>query len=146
MVCYLVLLSRASTESSSRQERLQKQLTEMTISDGKRGSVIRVEDVINNCHSLGNAEHIVQEIHDILISYYNLAQKRFVDNIRMQVVDHFLVAGPETPLKLFSPTFITAMSSEQLEDVAGEDQSVRRLRTDLEKEIELLENARRILQ
>lgn len=147
MVCPPVRLPARvlSLYTSSRQKRLQEQLNDMTLSDSKHGSVIRVSDFIHS-HPMGNNEHIVQEIHDILLSYYKLARKRFVDNMRMQVADYFLVTGPDTALKLFSPAFVTAVTSEQLETVAGEDPTVRRQRTGLEKGIELLQKARGILQ
>jgi len=40
----------------------------------------------------------------------------------MQAAEHHLILGP-TPLKLFSPAFVGIMTSEQLQDVAGEDPS-----------------------
>ena len=106
-------------DRQSRQERLRSQLSERSFSDCSHGSVVRVEDLVQN-HPLGNDDHIILEMHDILKSYYKLSRKRFVDNVRMQVVDHFLVTGPDTPMKLLSPKFAAAMTSQQLEDVAGE--------------------------
>ena len=87
----------------------------------------------------------MREVHDILRSYYELARGRFVDNVRMQVCDHFLVTGPETPLALFSPTLVAAMSDDQLEEVAGEDPRVKAKRATLEKTIDQLENGKKIL-
>ncbi len=117
----------------------------MSFSDCSHGSVVRVQDVVQH-HPPSNTEHVIQEIHDILLSYYELARNRFVDNMRMQVTDYFLVAGPDTPLKIFTPAFVTSMNGEQLEDVAGEDTAVRRKRTDLSNYIKLLESAKKILQ
>jgi hypothetical protein len=88
----------------------------------------------------------VQEIHDILKSYYELARKRFVDNVRMQAVDHFLVTGPDTPLKLFTPRFVTGLSPAQLDEVVGEEQNAKRQRARLEKEIGLLKECVAILR
>lgn len=87
-------------------------------SDCDYGEVVRAK--VQN-HPLGNVDHVIFEIHDILRSYYKVALKRFMDNVRMQVADHFLVTGTETPLKLFSPTFVAAMTTAQLEEVAGEE-------------------------
>ncbi len=117
----------------------------MALDDCTHGSVIRVSDMVHS-NPLSNDEHTIHEIHDILLSYYELARKRFVDNVRMQVADYFLVTGPDTPLKLFSPRFVAAMSNEQLEDVAGEDGRTRQQRANLEREAKVLENARGILQ
>ena len=115
-----------------------------SFSDCTHGTVVRLEDVVQN-HPLSNADHVIREIHDILILYYKFAQKRFVDCIRMQVPDYFLVTGSDTPLTLFSPKFVAGMTSEQLEDVAGEDINVKRRRARLEKEIKQLEEGKKIL-
>jgi hypothetical protein len=92
-----------------------------------------------------NEDHIVMEIHDILRSYYKVARKRFVDCVRMQVADTLLVTGQDTPLTLFSPKFVTSMSPETLEDIAGEDVSVKRRRDELEKLIEQLQTGKSII-
>ncbi|KAI0409965.1 dynamin GTPase [Xylaria palmicola] len=122
-------------------------IRDKSFSDCKHGEVVRVQDVAQN-HPLGNVDHVIFEIHDILRAYYKVALKRFVDNVRMHVADHILIAGPETPLKLFSPTFVTAMTEAQYFDreVAGEEPGVRRRRAALEKELGLLEQGRKILQ
>ena len=96
-------------------------------------------------HPLSNASHLVREIHDILQSYYELALDRFVDNVRMQVCDYFLITGSDTPIALFSPNFVAGMSPDQLEEVAGEDPRVKTKRASLEKIIEQLEGGKKIL-
>lgn len=106
--------------------------------------MVPLNDIAQN-HPLSTADHVIQEIHDILLSYYELAQKRFVDCVRMQVADYFLVTGSKTPLTLFSPAFVAEMTPEQLEEVAGEDVAVKRRRAQLEKEIKQLEESRKIL-
>lgn len=63
----------------------------------------------------------------------------------MQVADHFLVTGSDTPLTLLSPTFVADMTPEQLEEVAGEEVVVKRRRAQLDKEIKQLEEGRKIL-
>ena len=74
---------------------------------------------------MSNVEHIVQEIHDILKSYYEVARKRFADSLCMQAADYHLVTGPRTPLKLFSPSFVHKLTPDQLEDIAGEDVTIK---------------------
>ncbi|KAI4223791.1 MAG: hypothetical protein L6R40_008486, partial [Gallowayella cf. fulva] len=73
-------------------------------------------------------------LYDILHSYYKVALKRFIDALRMQAVDHFLITGSRTPLTLFSPAFVAGMTPGQLEEVAGEDLIIKRKRVQLEKE------------
>ena len=92
-----------------------------------------------------NADHTLYEIYDILRAYYKVARKRFVDNICMQAADYHLVNGPDSPIKVFSPSFIGNLNDEQLEKIAGEDNATRRKRAQLKKDIENLEQGRRIL-
>jgi hypothetical protein len=94
---------------------------------------------------MSNLDHTVQDIHDILESYYKVARKRFVDNVCMQAVDYHLVTGPEAPMKLISPTWVNDLSNDALEEIAGEDVGSKRRRKQLQKEIEDLETGRRIL-
>jgi len=63
----------------------------------------------------------------------------------MQAADYYLTTGPRTPLKLFSPAFIAEMTPSQLEEVAGEDLTLKRRRIQLEKESRNLEDGKRIL-
>ena len=94
---------------------------------------------------MSNSEYTVQDIHDILESYYKVARKRFVDNICMQAADYYLVTGPETPAKLFSSSLVNKLSNDELKDIAGEDASTVRRRMNLKKTIRELEEGRRIL-
>ncbi|KAE8356356.1 P-loop containing nucleoside triphosphate hydrolase protein [Aspergillus coremiiformis] len=106
--------------------------------------VIRLDDVMAQDHR-SNVEYTVQDIHDILQSYYKVARKRFVDNICIQAADYYLVTGPETPMKLFSPSFVNRLSEAELDEIAGEDASVQRRRSNLRKEIRELEEGRKNL-
>ncbi|KAE8147665.1 vacuolar sorting protein VPS1, dynamin [Aspergillus avenaceus] len=105
---------------------------------------LSVTDIIMQDH-MSNDEYTVQVIHDILESYYKVARKRFVDNVCVQAADYFLVTGPETPMKLFSPAFVNRLSPEKLAEIAGEEASVRRRRANLRKEIRELEEGRKML-
>jgi hypothetical protein len=44
-----------------------------------------------------------------------------VDVTCIQAIEHYLISGPETLVKLFSLAFVGILDSEQLEEVAGED-------------------------
>jgi hypothetical protein len=135
---------KADLLHSSRQERTRAALTEKSIDGCKHGSVVRLSD-ITQTHPMSNADHVIQDLHDILQSYYKVARKRFVDNMCMHAADHHLITGPDTPLKLFSSAFIASMTPEQIEDIAGEDAVTKRKRLTLKKEIRELEAGRRIL-
>ncbi|KKZ68835.1 hypothetical protein EMCG_00006 [[Emmonsia] crescens] len=108
------------------------------------GTVVRLEDIVHH-NPMSNTRHTVQDIHDILESYYKVARKRFVDNVCMQATDYHLITGPNTPLKLLSPAYILDLADHQLEDIAGEDPGLKRKRKQLKKEIDELEKGRKIL-
>lgn len=110
----------------------------------KYGEVIRKHD-LHTKNSMSNTDYVVQDIHDILYSYYKVARKRFVDVTCMQGADFHLISGPRTPLKIFSPKFVAKMSEEQLEEVAGEERILKLKRFSLKQEIQELEAGRRIL-
>ena len=129
---------------SSRQDRMLSAMKEFSFDNCSHGSVVRLSDA-KRTHPMSNTEHIVQDIHDILQSYYKVVRKRFVDSVVKQATDHFLVTGPETPLNLFSPTFVSALSTEELEHLAGEAPRMKRDKARLRKEIASLTEAKAIL-
>ena len=91
-----------------------------------------------------NLKHTVDDLHDILCSYYKVARKRFVDIVCMQAVDFFLITGHDAPIKVFSPQFVSELTNEQLESIAGEDLVSKRKREDLKRKIENLEAGKKI--
>ena len=129
---------------ASRQQRLHVAMQDKSFFDCKHDKVVRFDDVIQN-HPMSNDDHAIQDLHDILQSYYKVARKRFVDCIRMQGADYHLTTGPRTPLTLFSSAFVAEMTLTQLEEVAREDLTVKRKRTQLERELKNLEDGKRIL-
>jgi hypothetical protein len=94
---------------------------------------------------MSNMTYTIQDISDILRSHYKVARKRFVDNICMQAAGYYLVNGPGTPMKLFSPSLVTCLTSEQLEEIADEDALLKRKRRQLLKEVADLKVAKKIL-
>lgn len=92
-----------------------------------------------------NLEHTVCDLHDILSSYYKAARKRFLDVICMQAADFHLVTGPDTPIRAFSPAFVSELTEGQLAAIAGENIANRKKRDELKREIDSLVNGRRLL-
>ena len=92
-----------------------------------------------------NLEHTISDLHDILESYYKVARKRFVDTVCMQAADYHLVTGPDTPVKVFSPRFVSELTPEQLEAIAGEEASTKRRRVQLKRDIQNLEKGKKVL-
>lgn len=106
--------------------------------------MVKIEDMFQH-NNMSNAEHVVNDMHDILRSYYKVALKRIVDNLCMQAADYHLLTGPDTPLKMLTPEFIRSLTAEQLEEIAGEEIGVKGRRKELLKTIEDLEKGQKIL-
>jgi len=106
--------------------------------------LVNVDNIVRIA-GIGNLQHTVRDIHDILKAYYTVARKRFVDNVCMQGTDYHLVSAPETPLRVFSPEFVGNLTSAQLETIAGEDTVLIQRRKELGREIESLREGRRVL-
>lgn len=64
----------------------------------------------------------------------------------MQAADYHLVTGPAAPMNLFSSSWVHDLTSEQLDEIAGEESSVRRKRRMLQKQVNELEAGRKIIQ
>jgi hypothetical protein len=69
-----------------------------------------------------NAEQVHEEVHDILLSYYKVSRKRFVDAVCQQVIDHFLISGgsngdgrDRSPLQIFDPDLVMGLDDATLE-------------------------------
>ena len=65
--------------------------------------------------------------------YYDIAINRFVDNVAMQVIERH-VLGSKCPLLAVNPELLASLSDEDLQKIAGEDESVTRLRERLKKD------------
>ncbi|CAG7950906.1 unnamed protein product [Penicillium salamii] len=127
-----------------RQRRLRDNIASKTIDNCSHGEVVRVDDLFTHNH-MSNDKHTTHDIHDILEAYYKVARKRFVDNVCMQAVDHHLVTGPETPMRLLSPKWVNKLSNEELEAIAGEEMGSKRKRRQLKKRIQDLEAGKKVL-
>ncbi|KAJ5718248.1 Dynamin [Penicillium malachiteum] len=127
-----------------RQNRLGNTMTMSTTQDSDFVEVVRLSDN-GPKHHVSNQAHTVNDIHDILASYYKVARKRFVDSVCMQAADYYLVTGPQTPMNLLSPTWVNDLSSNKLAEIAGEDAATLRKRCQLRKQIEDLEAGKKAL-
>lgn len=96
--------------------------------------------------SQGNLEHAVDDIHTVLNAYYKVVMKRFIDTVVAQGADYHLLTGDESPLKILTPLFISSMTPEQLDEIAGEDLITKRERQELKEEIQALEQGKKVLR
>lgn len=131
----------------ARSERLTKAMKEAAIHDWADGDVrINISSVPELVTNKSNAEQVKKDIHDILRSYYKVSRKRFVDIVCRMAVEHFLLDGSESPLKVLAPELIATMSDAQLDIIAGEDGTTKRERERLGSEIQGLEAAMQVLR
>ena len=114
------------------------------ISDTKYGRVIRFEDALIST-PLSNTEQGILDVHDIVKAYYEVARKRFTDNITREACLYVLVSADDSPLKIFSPSFASSLSTYMLDSIAGEDSITKSTRRDLQQEISDLEAGKKIL-
>ncbi|MCJ1266547.1 hypothetical protein MMC22_006432 [Lobaria immixta] len=127
-----------------RQKRLESSMERKAINITNYGRMVELNAIYQKAH-MSNVDHAVRDLHDILKSYYKVARKRFVDVVCMQGADFHLVTGPDTPAKVFSPSFVTGLKPEQLEGIAGETLTTRKKRAELVREISSLEKGKKIL-
>ncbi|KAL6719642.1 hypothetical protein ACLMJK_001563 [Lecanora helva] len=110
----------------------------------QKSETVKLDQILNSKSNASNEQNTIDDLHDILKSYYKVARKRFVDTVCMQAADFYLVTGPDAPTKVFSPTFVGGLTPEQLESIAGEDLLTKRKRIELTRKIENLEVGRKI--
>jgi hypothetical protein len=137
MICALLTFSSRQGTNTTHAKR-------NAFHNGSHGMVVLLEHVMQSTRSMSNDEHVVQEIHDILQSYYKVSRKSFVDSVCKQSAMHYLL-GEDGPLALFSPIFVSQLSESALDEIAGEPQAMKRTRAQLTKEIGSLSKAMKIL-
>ncbi len=125
----------------SRSQRLKEVLDKNSDGDG----LAEVSRLLAGLGSKTNAEQVTEDIYDALESYYEVSRKRFVDLLCRQAIEHFLLDGSGSPLKVLNPELIATMTDAQLDMIAGEDSVTRRERERLKAEIHGLQAAMKVL-
>ncbi|KAI4153970.1 MAG: hypothetical protein LQ340_001964 [Diploschistes diacapsis] len=105
--------------------------------------LIRMKDVLD-IH-LSNEDQAVEDLHDILRSYYKLSRKQFVDAISKGAVDFLLLTVKDGPLRVCSPEFVGALPDKDLEQIAGESTEDISVRANLARELSVLQEGQKIL-
>ena len=113
---------------------------------GEDKMLINLDDVADVTTAKPNDQDQEEEIYDKLRSYYHLAVKRVMDNILLQAVGYKLLSGPSSPLNVFSQAWVIDLNSEQLEHIAGEQETAKERRQMLTKKSKDLKMALDILK
>jgi hypothetical protein len=154
---FLLLIERKSLPSTfnhyfnanlqeKRSERVRESLETLTV-DIDGNSYIPVEALRGKrAVDKDNGQQVREDLLDTLVSYYKVSRKRFVDVVCQQAILHFLLHDKESPVKMLNPDLVMSLDVDQLELIAGEDPAVKRKRLDLQRELESLEKAVKVLQ
>lgn len=108
--------------------------------------MISLTDVEEFVQAKDNITDLQETIHDILYSYYTLALDRFIDNVFQLAVDHYLLQGPSSPLKVFTQDWIIDLEPPELEQIAGESKATKKRRAKLTRKIEDFSRGLKILR
>ena len=137
----------AITLKKRRLERVQTRLKTASSYPGSgmhEEPLVRTQDVVDMHTS--NDDQILEDLHDILQSYYKVARKQFVDAVTKGVVDYLLLLVENGPLSVCSPAFIASLSAEELNRIAGEASATSQIREKLTTESRILEDGFHVLQ
>ncbi|KAK4680932.1 hypothetical protein QC764_103090 [Podospora pseudoanserina] len=112
---------------------------------GGDNATVTIGQVRSSTRDKSNIQDVAEQLHDGLSSYYDVARKRFVDNVWTQVVQSHLLFGSNTPLRVFTQDWVIGLGAEQLDAIAGESSSVKEQRANLARKIKDLKEAKKIL-
>lgn len=111
--------------------------------DGRES--VPLNDILNLQYD-SNDSRIVHEIHDLLDAYYTVALTRFTENVFRKVGGALFTSGRNTPLRLFSSSFIHNLTDEKILQLARETSKTTRDRARLLDKKAKLERAKEIMQ
>ena len=125
----------------AREERVLARFQKLGIQDGAH-FVADLKSLTDAAH-LTNDAQAVNDIHDILKAYYQVAIKRIMDNVVNGVVERSLL-GPSGFVIKFDAHFVSNMSDEDLAVVAAENFGTTNTRIELKEKLRRFEQALRI--
>ncbi|KIX03127.1 uncharacterized protein Z518_06677 [Rhinocladiella mackenziei CBS 650.93] len=131
----------ADNLAAAREERVVSRLRNLGIGDGYPISADLA--ALTKAAHLSNEEQAVYDIHDILKAYYEVAIKRFMDNVVVSVVERWWL-GPNGFVGMFDGEFVGSLSDEELASIAAENYSTTNVRAELKEKLRRFEEARRI--
>lgn len=115
-------------------------------SEVQNGLFLSKSQLSNLSFNMGNSDHAREYMHDVLKSYYKLSRKRFTDVVCQQAVNHYLLHGEGSPLKIFNTRMVLNLNEDQLDMIAAEDAPVKLRREKLGRDIKSFETALKVLK
>ncbi|OAR00485.1 hypothetical protein LLEC1_00810 [Akanthomyces lecanii] len=145
-----VLYSQLAESQSARAEnKLKGELKSVVDSGnhmGRKYTAVSLQAVKSVLRDKDSGKYVVEDVHDLIKSYYQVARDRFIDNVYLQAITHGLISGDTSPLSLFSEQWVLSLEPERLDAIAGESFQTREQRENLTKRIEDLTEAVAILR
>ena len=93
------------------------------------GTAFNMTKLLPSIH-LSNEKQAVNDIHDILKTYYKVAIKRFTDNVVLQVTERCILSS-KGPVRILSPDMIGNLGERELIEIAGENYATLSIRHEL---------------
>lgn len=118
----------ADTLSAIRDERVRARLEKLGF-EGNFNHKVNMDQIMRQVH-LSNEQQAVNDIHDILKTYYKVALKRFADNVVIQIVERHIL-GREGPVRALCSDMVNELDDNELLRIAGENFSTSATRNDL---------------
>jgi Dynamin central region/Dynamin GTPase effector domain len=125
------------------QKRLENSMSWST-QDERKDTLVRLNDVLNI--QISNEDQAIEDLHDILQSYYKLARKQFVDAVSKGAVDYFLLTVNDGPLRVCSAEFVGRLSDKELDEIAGENAESAAERANIKRQLRNLEEGQEVLK
>lgn len=101
-----------------------------------------ITDLFDQLHPSG-VQNKEDEIHDLLKAYYEVAREDYLFYVTHRIAEPFL-QDKKGPLLGLSQEFILGLSREEQESLGAEDESVIKIRKELEDKIQRLKQAKNI--
>ena len=130
----------ADTVQRIRQDRVLARLKAIGLQDGYQG--ISLQKITEAAH-LSNEDQAVNDIHDVLKAYYQVAVKRFMDNVLKSVVERHLI-GLDGPVMTFTPEYVGNLVDADLADLAAESYKTSSVRVDISQRATRLSEALKV--
>jgi hypothetical protein len=149
-ITYNPSFGKSLTENRSKSEdlgKLAEEVAKFAFQSAKNEAEVAqfARDQIEGRPKPTNLATICQDIHDVLLTYYDIARSRFVDVVCRQVIDYFLLDDTDGPLTVLSDKVVLHMTPPQLEDIAGEDMLSKDRREKLTHDVANLKKALKVL-